>query len=100
MNALTKKLNLFLSACGGNWRNCLCVSDRSARYLVAMDWDAKPVVMDMEEFRRMTGVPVDPAECCTVLSGTRFRDLYARYLFWEISDPAADPLIGLCRRQE
>lgn len=100
MNALTRKLNTFLSACGGNWRNCICVFARGARYLVAMDRDAKPVVMNVDEFRQQTGEPVDPAECCATLPGSRFRDLYAQYLPWEISDPASDPLAELCRRNE
>lgn len=86
---ITKRLYLFLSACGGNWRNTIFVScpeqETSSGFLMAADRDGCPVVMDMELFYQMTEERIDPSECRGQLSKDAFESVYSQYLLWHIS---------------
>lgn len=100
MNPLIRQLYLFLSACGGNWRNTLYISCRehgldSPGYLLASDWDGKPVIMAVEQLRRHTGEQIDPGECCGQLAESAFKDIYAQYLLWRFQEDGADVLAAL-----
>lgn len=100
MNPLIRQLYLFLSACGGNWRNTLYISCRergldSSGYLLASDWDGKPVIMAVEQLRRHTGEQIDPGECRGQLTESAFKDIYAQYLLWQFPEEGADVLVAL-----
>lgn len=105
MNSFTRQLYLFLSACGGNWRNTLYISCQGHRadnpgYLLASDWDGKPVIMAVEQLRRHTGEPITPSECCGQLAESAFKDIYAQYLLWRFPEDGTDVLAALsCSRQ-
>ena len=98
MSTVTKHLYNFLSACGGNWRNTLYIScsDYEHGYLLAADRDSCPIVMDAEQFRNLTGVQIDAAECCGQITETAFESLFAQYLLWHVSSPQERPLRQLC----
>lgn len=89
MKTSTKKLYLFLSACGGNWRNTIFVScpdlETSPGFFMAVNRDGYPVIMEMELFHQMTGELTDPAECCGHLTQDAFKSIFAQYLLWHIS---------------
>ena len=102
MTPFTRQLYLFLSACGGNWRNTLYISCRKHEpdglgYLLASDWDGKPVVMAVERHRRHTGEQIDPGECRGQLTESAFKDIYAQYLLWKFPEDGADVLAALSR---
>lgn len=86
MKPLAKQLYLFLSACGGNWRNTIFVSypesDPIPGVLMAVDRDGCPVIMELESFYQMTGEQIDPAECYGQLSKDAFESVFAQYLLW------------------
>lgn len=86
MKPLAKQLYLFLSACGGNWRNTIFVScpesDSIPGVLMAVDRDGCPVIMELESFHQMTGEQIDPAECYGQLSKDAFESVFAQYLLW------------------
>lgn len=88
MNPSAKKLYLFLSACGGNWRNSIYISSDGPGYLLTADRDARPFIMPVEQFQTLTSEQIDPAECCGRLSEDAFRTLYAQYYLWQM--PSAD----------
>lgn len=92
MNSSTKQLYQFLSACGGNWRNCIHVSVDGPGYLLTADRDAKPIVMPVERFRQLTGEQIDLTECCGQLSETAFRALYSQYFLWRMPSAEDSPL--------
>ena len=92
MNITSKQLYIFLSACAGNWRNCVYISAGSLGYLLSADRDGRPIVMTVEQFQRLTDEQVDPAECCEQLSAEGFKTLYAQYLLWNIPSAGDDPL--------
>ena len=79
MNPSTKKLYLFLAACGGNWRNTIHIACREERdspgYLLAADRDGQPVILGVHQFYQLTGVWTDPAECCGRLTEAGFEAL-------------------------
>ena len=51
-----------LSACAGNWRNCVYISASGSGYLLSTDRDGQPIVMAVEQFRQLTGEQLDPTE--------------------------------------
>lgn len=93
MNSSTKQLYLFLSACGGNWRNSIHVSADGPGCLLTADPDAKPIVMPVEQFQALTGEQIDPAECYGQLSETAFRTLYTQYFLWHTASAEGKPFL-------
>ncbi len=81
-----------LSACAGNWRNCVYISAGSSDYLLSTGRDGSPIVMTAEQFQLLTGEQLDPAECCGQLSPEGFKTLYAKYLLWHMPSAMEDPL--------
>ena len=66
---------MFLSACGGNWRNTIYIpGKRDAAYLMAADRDGRPVIMPIGQFQRLSGVQIDPDECRGQLTQSAFQD--------------------------
>ena len=86
-----QQLYNFLSACAGNWRNCVYISAGSSDYLLSADRDGRPIVMPVEQFRKLSSENVDPAECCGQLSAEGFKTLYAQYLLWHVPSVKDDP---------
>lgn len=82
----------FLSLVEGNWRNAVYIDacDPSVckeegpcgGHLFTTDADGAPVLIPAALFRRLTGEPVDPAECGGRLSRPSFEQLYHRTLLW------------------
>ena len=99
-SSTTKQLSLFLTACSGNWRNSIyikCQSDKdNPGYLLAADRDGQPVILGVRQFFQLTGVWIDPAECCGQLTEAGFESLYAQYLLWRCSSAEEHPLRQLC----
>lgn len=87
----TKQLYQFLSACGGNWRNCITISAGGHSYLLTADRDAKPIVMPVERFQQLTGEQIDLTECFGQLSETAFRALYSQYFLWRMPSAEDSP---------
>lgn len=81
-----------LSACAGNWRNCIYISVDSPDYLLTANRDGQPIVITVEQFRQLTGEQIDPAECCGQLTAAAFESLYAQYLLWHTVSAKDDPL--------
>ncbi len=81
-----------LSACAGNWRNCVYISASGSGYLLSTGRDGHPIVMAVEQFRQLTGEHIDPSECYGQLSAAGFKTLYAQYLLWHMPSAGADPL--------
>lgn len=96
MYEVSRQLYKFLSACTGNWRNCVYISDNGAGYLLSTDRDGHPIVMAAEQFQQLTGELLDPAECCGQLSAEGFKMLYAQYLLWRLPSNSGNPLAQLC----
>ena len=96
MNSSTKQLYLFLVACSGNWRNSIyikCQEEKDAPgYLLAADRDGQPVILAVQQFYRLTGTWIDPAECCGQLTEAGFESLYAQYLLWRMPSAEENPL--------
>ena len=86
-----------LSACAGNWRNCVHIPADGSGYLLSANRDGQPIVMAVEQFQQLTGEQVDPAECCGRLSAEGFKALYAQYLLWHMPSAGDDPLRFLCQ---
>lgn len=91
MNPLARPLYRFLSACGGNWRNTIFVSNPESEsnpgFLMAVDRDGCPVIMELESFYQMTGEQIDPAECYGQLTRDAFENIFAQYLLWHTNHP-------------
>jgi len=93
----------FLSASKGNWRNCIFIECGECPYgkqklcsgfLLAPDYDGRPVLIPADAIRRLTGLDADKSECLAVLSRQRFEALYAMWLEWQVSSPGE---CALCR---
>lgn len=84
-----------LSACAGNWRNCVYISADDSGYLLTTDRDGQPIVMTVEQFQQLTGERIDPAECCGQLTEAGFEALYAQYLLWHLPSESGSPLAQL-----
>lgn len=102
MHSFARHLYLFLSACGGNWRNTLYISRQKNRpnssgFLLASDWDGKPVIMAVEPLQRYTGEQIEPGECHGQLTESAFKDIYAKYLLWQFPYDDTDVLAALSR---
>lgn len=94
MNPMTKQLYLFLTACGGNWRNTIYIPGEKdgPGYLMAADRDGRPVIMAAEQFQQLSDEQIAPAECHGQLAQSAFQDIYAQYLLWQLPSAAQDPL--------
>lgn len=100
MDTISRQTYLLLSACTGNWRNCILVAgaeNDTPGYLLSADRDGQPIVMAVEQFQQLTGQTIDPAECCGQLTEDAFKSLYAQYLLWAMPSSEADPLAILCQ---
>ena len=88
MTSSTKQLYLFLTACSGNWRNSIYIKCQGEKddpgYLLAADRDGQPVILAVQQFYQLTGVWIDPAECCGQLTEAGFEALYAQYAILKI----------------
>lgn len=93
----TQRLYQFLLACCGNWRNSVYISTDGPGCLLSAGRDGHPIVMAVEQFQRLTGEIIDPAECCGQLTGEGFKALYAQYLLWHLPSADADPLLALAQ---
>ena len=102
MASSTKQLYLFLTACSGNWRNTIHISCQGETddfgYLLAADRDGQPIILAVQQFYQLTGVWIDPAECCGQLTADAFKALYAQYLLWQVPSAECDPLLFLSQR--
>ena len=98
MDLTTKHLYFFLSACRGNWRNTIYISDPkgTSGYLLAADRDGKPVIMSEELFQKLTGELIDHNECRGRLTLSAFEDIFAQFLLWKLSIDKPDILAALC----
>jgi len=93
----SKQLYDFLTACGGNWRNSIYISCQKddPGYLLAVDRDGKPVIMDVEQLRHLAGEQIDFTECRGQLTQSAFQDVYAQYLLWNFPEGGMDVLAAL-----
>ena len=100
MNSSAKQLYLFLSACSGNWRNSIYIrcqeEEDTPGYLLAAGRDGQPIILGVQQFYQLTGVWIDPAECCGQLAEAGFESLYAQYLLWRCVSTEEHPLRWLC----
>lgn len=96
MSETSQQLYKFLSACAGNWRNAIYISDNGTEYLLSADRDGGPIVMAAEQFQQLSGEQIDSAECCGQLTGTGFKALYGQYLLWHAASPQDWSLDHLC----
>lgn len=100
MTTTSRQLYLFLAACSGNWRNSIyikCQEEKdSPGYLLAANRDGQPVILGVQQFYQLTGVWIDPAECCGQLTEAGFESLYAQYLLWRCPTAEEHPLRRLC----
>ena len=103
-SSTTKQLYLFLTACSGNWRNSIYIKCQSEKddpgYLLAADRDGQPVILPIQQLYGLTGVQIDPAECCGQLTEDGFASLYAQYLLWRLPAAEEHPLRRLCENIE
>jgi hypothetical protein len=90
----TQKFYHFLAACGGNWRNtihitCAACPDNCActDHLLAVDVEGKPVLMDVGQFRQLSGEDIDPSECRGQLDRQAFEDIFKNFLLWALPAP-------------
>lgn len=101
MNLQTKQLYLFMTTCSGNWRNSIYIKCQEEKdtpgYLLTTNRDGQPIVMTVEQFQQLTGVQIDPTECCGQLTEAAFESLYAQYLLWHCSSAREHPLMTLCK---
>ena len=97
MDLTLKHLYAFLSACRGNWRNTIYISDpKGFGYLLATDRDGKPVIMPEEQLQRLTGELIDHNECRGHLTLSAFEDVFAQFLLWKLPIDKPDILAALC----
>lgn len=84
----------FLSAAKGNWRNSIFIECGECPYgkqklcsgfLLAPDYDGRPILIPADVILRLTGIAADKNECLAVLSRQRFESLYALWLEWQVS---------------
>ena len=92
MNNQILQLYAFLQASRGNWRNaiwieckfCLYKNQQCDEYLLAADRNGAPLVLSVEQVRRLTGDTPVKDECIAVLSEQAFEELYSSWLLWHI----------------
>ena len=92
MNITSKQLYGFLSACSGNWRNCVYISADGPGCLLSTGQDGQPIIMAADQFQQLTSERIDPAECCGQLTVDGFKTLFAKYLIWHMPSAEDDPL--------
>ena len=101
MTKQMQELYRFLFACGGNWRNTICISCTSCLhqdgvacegYLMAADIEGRPLFMEAGRLRRLSGESIDPTECRGHLDRQAFEDIYGRYLVWTLRAASPCPL--------
>ena len=92
MSSSTKQLYLFLSSCGGNWRNCIYIPTDGSGYLLTTNRDAEPMILSVDRFQALTGERIDPAECCGQFSEEAFKNLYTQYYTWKMQSAEDNPL--------
>jgi hypothetical protein len=93
----------FLKAAQGNWRNAIyigcsgCAQKESpcTGFLMSADRDAKPILVELTQFQRLTGERVYQDDCAGILSRQAFESAYAQWLLWEISEPGECSLTQL-----
>ena len=98
MNTSARELYCFLTACSGNWRNTIYISQTGGgnEFLMAADRDGKPVVMTIARLRQLVGEQIDPDECRGHLTWSAFQDIYAQYLLWQCPKAGTDIPTMLC----
>ncbi len=88
----------FLEACGGNWRNTVCVSCEHCFQpcraecrgcLLTADMEGRPMAISLTRFEAITGWKVEPCDCIGTLSRYAFDELFRYYRLWECADPVA-----------
>lgn len=103
-SSTTKQLYLFLTSCSGNWRNSIYIKCQSEKddpgYLLAADRDGQPVILSVQQFYQLTGIWIDPTECCGQLTEAGFEALYAQYLLWRLPGTEICSLGRLCEEFE
>jgi hypothetical protein len=62
---------------------------------MSVDRDAKPILVELSQFQRITGERVCQDECAGILSRQAFESAYAQWLLWEVSDPTRCNLLQL-----
>lgn len=84
----TKNLHVFLSACGGNWRNTIHITSQEGHcgWLLAADRDGKPIVIAVDKFQKQIDEQIDTSECRGILTESAFGDIFAQYLLWQLPD--------------
>lgn len=96
----------FIKAAQGNWRNamfisCACstcpfgITPDCEGYLLVSDSMGFPIILAAEQLRAITGEPVDPHECCAVISKASFEAVYAQYIQWSMPSKNTCPLPAL-----
>lgn len=100
----TCKLHAFLKAASGNWRNALfircdagpCAACPGCRgFLLAAGSDGTPILVPVEKFCRLTGEPVEEAECAAVLDKRAFESAYSLWLVWNVENPKTCPCLQM-----
>lgn len=90
-------LYAFLKAVEGNWRNAVFISCSSPThlcdggtgregFLLSADDLGRPLLVSVETYRKYTGEPICPDECCSTIPCQTFTALYGQYLKWNLSD--------------
>ena len=102
MDLTSKHLYVFLSACRGNWRNTIYISESTgdSGYLLAIDRDGKPVIMPEEQFQKLIGESFDHSECRGHLTQSAFEDIFAQFLLWHFPEDSPDALADLNRSSQ
>ena len=70
-------------------------TDQCEGFLMVHNADGWPILVPIEEFRRSTGEPIDPAECCGALSRDAFESVFAQFIRWHIHHDDVCPLLQI-----
>jgi hypothetical protein len=62
---------------------------------MSADRDAKPILVELSQFQRITGETVYQDECAGILNQQAFESAYTQWLLWEIDDPTQCSLLQL-----
>ena len=91
--ASVRKLYTFLSACGGNWRNTIHISDPGEHtgWLMAADRDGRPLVMAVDALQELVQECIDTTDCRGRLTASAFMDIFAGYILWQFPDANSSP---------
>lgn len=58
----------------------------------------EPVLIGVKRYERLTGLEINPEECCGSISRETFETVYSRYLLWELDSASQCPLRQLDKR--